>query len=112
LIARMNSIALGGVARERACTPDLGCTGTVVARPVTGGDAYASAKIGEEQMRVPVADEELVVDKRPVVKEDVIISKPPVEERDTVEADLRKERVDVQKTGRVRVKDNDRNSNR
>lgn len=63
-------------------------------RPVeamTGRDAT----IGEDEIRIPLHAEEVVVEKRPVVKEEVVIGKRVVEERDTVEADVRRERLDV-----------------
>lgn len=58
---------------------------------VTGHDAT----IGEDEIRIPLHSEEVVVDKRAVVKEEVVIGKRIVEERDTVEADVRRERLDV-----------------
>jgi uncharacterized protein (TIGR02271 family) len=45
---------------------------------------------------VPIVEEELVVERRPVVKEEIVIKKKAVRETRTVEADLRKERVDVE----------------
>jgi uncharacterized protein (TIGR02271 family) len=66
-------------------------------RPATG-DTPREARIGEnEEIRMPVFEEEPVVEKRPVVKEEVIIGKQKVEEKDRVETDLRKERVDVER---------------
>jgi hypothetical protein len=59
---------------------------------------------GEEIIRVPVVEEELVVQRRPVVKEVVIIRKRTITEERVVEADLRRERVEVDHTndaGRV-----------
>ena len=78
-------------------------------RPVRGSDAYGSAHIGEDKVRIPVSEEEVTVEKRPVVKEEIVVSKRDVEQRDTVEADVRKERIDVERTGRSHVRDRDRN---
>jgi hypothetical protein len=50
---------------------------------------------GEEIVRVPIVEEELVVERRPVVKEVVVIRKRAVEEQHVVEADLRRERLEV-----------------
>jgi uncharacterized protein (TIGR02271 family) len=69
-------------------------------RPVEGGRS-AEAHIGEDEIRVPVVEEELVVDKRPVVKEELVVSKETVTERDTAEADVRRERFDVKHEGRA-----------
>jgi uncharacterized protein (TIGR02271 family) len=44
---------------------------------------------------VPVLEEELVVTKRVVVRERVIVRKRTTTERRRIEAELRKERVDV-----------------
>ena len=63
-------------------------------RPVTEHTA-ASAEIGDEQIRIPVREEELVIDKRGVVKEELVISKERVTDTETVETDVRRERFDV-----------------
>lgn len=71
---------------------------TVERRPVSGGRA-ASGKpeIGENEIRVPVMEEEVVAEKRAVPKEEVVVKKHKVTDEKTVEADLRKERVHVDK---------------
>jgi hypothetical protein len=51
---------------------------------------------GEEIVRVPVVEEELVVERRPVVKEVVVIRKRAVPTERVIEADLRRERVHVE----------------
>jgi uncharacterized protein (TIGR02271 family) len=79
-------------------------------RPVTGSAASRDVQISAQEIRVPVTEEEAIVEKRPVIKEEVVISKRPVEERDTVETDVRKERIDVEHHGDVRARDrNERN---
>jgi len=55
-----------------------------------------SASMGDEEIVVPVREEEVVVEKRPVVKEEVVISKKPEQTRQTVETDLRREKIDVE----------------
>ena len=69
------------------------------------------AEIGEDEVSVPVVEEEDVVDKRPVVKEEIKVRKDVVEDEQVVEEDVRKEDVDVddQTTtrGRGRVTDVD-----
>lgn len=53
----------------------------------------------EEIVRVPIVEERLVVERRPVVTEVVTIRKRLVRDGErTVEADLRKERVEVERT--------------
>ena len=81
---------------------------TVERRPATGmtaGTSAASGTIGSDEIRVPVMAEELVVYKRTVPKEEVIIRKQTVQETKTVEADLKKERVDIRPTGDVDTRD-------
>lgn len=70
-------------------------------RPVSGDVRGATARIGEDEIRVPLTEEELIVEKHPVVKEELVVSKERVEESGSVEADLRKERFDVDDTGRA-----------
>ena len=55
----------------------------------------AVAEIGEDEIVVPVVEEEVVVEKRPVVKEEVRIRKEVVEESEVVEEDVRREEVEV-----------------
>jgi uncharacterized protein (TIGR02271 family) len=62
-------------------------------RPVVSGER-ASATIEAGEIRVPLVEEEVVVEKRPVVKEELVIGKRVVEEREVVEADLKKERFE------------------
>ncbi len=44
---------------------------------------------------MPLTEEEVVVEKRPVVKEELVVGKRVVEERDVVEADVRREKFDI-----------------
>jgi uncharacterized protein (TIGR02271 family) len=55
----------------------------------------SEAQIGDDEVRVPVTEEEVVVEKRPVAKEEVRIRKDVVEDTEVVEEDVRKEEVDV-----------------
>jgi uncharacterized protein (TIGR02271 family) len=67
---------------------------TVERRPISDRSAAASAKIGEDEIRIPLMAEEAVVEKRAVAKEEVVIRKRQVTDEQTVEADLRRERLD------------------
>jgi uncharacterized protein (TIGR02271 family) len=59
-------------------------------------DRVASeAEIGDEEVSMPVVEEEVVTEKRPVVKEELRIRKDVVEDEEVVEEDVRKEEVDV-----------------
>jgi uncharacterized protein (TIGR02271 family) len=61
--------------------------------PVEG--EATEAEIGDEEIRVPVTEEEAVVEKRPVAKEEVRIRKDVVEDTEVVEEDVRREEVEV-----------------
>ena len=67
---------------------------TVERRPITDRSAAANAKIGEDEVRIPLMAEEAVVEKRTVPKEEVVARKRQVTDEQTVEADLRRERLD------------------
>ncbi len=62
-------------------------------RPITNADA-SNAQIKEQEIRVPLMAEEAVVEKRTVGKEEVVLKKRQVTENKTVEADVRRERLD------------------
>jgi uncharacterized protein (TIGR02271 family) len=68
---------------------------SVERRPVTEARLGSDPRIGEDEIVVPVTEEELLVEKRPVVKEEIVIKKHAVEHTEEVDADLRKERVDI-----------------
>ena len=73
---------------------------TVERRPVT--DARATdARFENDEIRIPLTEEEVVVDKRTVAKEELVVKKHQVEDQRTVEADLRKERAEVHSEGDV-----------
>jgi uncharacterized protein (TIGR02271 family) len=61
----------------------------------TGERGASGVDIGEDEIRVPIIEEEIVVEKRPVVKEEIRIRKNVVEEEEVVETDVRKEEVDI-----------------
>lgn len=63
------------------------------------------ADFREEQVRIPLRDEEVIVEKEPVVKEELVVRRRPVEETEDVEADLRRERADIERHGRIYRKD-------
>jgi uncharacterized protein (TIGR02271 family) len=66
-----------------------------VERVPVEGEA-SEAEIGEDEVVIPVTEEEVVVHKRPVIKEEVRIRKDVVEETEVVEEDVRREEVEVE----------------
>jgi uncharacterized protein (TIGR02271 family) len=72
-------------------------------RPIAEGDrASAQARIEDDEVRIPLHEEEIVTEKRTVPKEELIVRKRQVEDTQEVEADLRKERADIDTHGDVR----------
>ncbi len=67
---------------------------SVERRPVSA-DTPRAGKISEDEVRIPLKAEEAVVEKRAVPKEEVVIRKETVAGEQKVEADLKHERVDV-----------------
>jgi uncharacterized protein (TIGR02271 family) len=53
------------------------------------------AEIGEDEVSMPVVEEEAVVGKQSVVKEEVRVRKDVVDDEEVVEEDVRKEEVDI-----------------
>jgi uncharacterized protein (TIGR02271 family) len=66
-----------------------------VERVPASGEA-TEAEIGEDEVVVPVTEEEVVVGKRPVVKEEVRVRKEVVEDTERVEEDVRREEIEVE----------------
>jgi uncharacterized protein (TIGR02271 family) len=67
----------------------------VEGQAISAEEGTAAPEIGEKEIVVPVVEEEVVVEKRPVVKEEVRIRKDVVEDTEVVEADVRREEVEV-----------------
>jgi uncharacterized protein (TIGR02271 family) len=61
--------------------------------PVDG--AATEAQIGEDEVIVPLTEEEVVVEKRPVAKEEIRVRKDVVEDTEVVKEDVRREEVDI-----------------
>jgi uncharacterized protein (TIGR02271 family) len=85
---------------ERIVVPRKRVEVTVERVPVEGQAISAEGETAEPEIRedeivVPVIEEEIVVEKRPVIKEEIRIRKEVVEETEIVEEDIRREEVDV-----------------
>jgi uncharacterized protein (TIGR02271 family) len=86
--------------RERIEVPKKRVEVTVERVPVDGstpdeGGIAASPEISEEEIVIPIVEEEIVVEKRAVVKEEIHIHKEVVEDVEVVEEDVRKEEVEI-----------------
>ena len=70
---------------------------TLERRPITDPAMAAGTQIGDDQeIRVPLMREEAVVQKQAVPREELIIRRRIVTENKTVDADLRRERLNVE----------------
>lgn len=75
--------------------------------PVAADSRRDDVEIGEQNIRIPLSAEEAVVKKRAVAKEEVVVGKRAVEETRKVEGDVRKEKIDIKKSGRAKDTDTD-----
>lgn len=78
---------------------------TVERRPATGMGTEAS--IGEDEIRVPLMQEEVVTEKRVVPKEELVIKKHQVQGEQVVEDTVRRERAEVNRMGETGVVETD-----
>ena len=69
---------------------------TVERRPVDSMQAKAGTRIEDDEVRMPISEEEVVVDKRTVPKEELVVKKRQVQDTEHVEADLRQEKADIE----------------
>ena len=81
--------------REQQTVPTRREEVSVERVPVEEGRQASEVEIGDDEVSVPVVEEEVVTEKRPVVKEEVRLRKDVVEDEEIVEEDVRKEEVDV-----------------
>jgi uncharacterized protein (TIGR02271 family) len=72
---------------------------------VTGQPAATTDFRPGEEIRVPVMEEQVTVEKTPVVKEEVTVGKRVVQDTERVAGDVRKEEVRVERQGDVDVRD-------
>ena len=82
--------------RERLAVPKKREAVRVERVPMEGRRGETpEAEIGEDEIRIPVVEEEVVVEKRPVVKEEIRVRKDVVEEEEVIEEEVRKEEVEI-----------------
>ena len=74
--------------------------GVVERVPVEGREA-GQFESGQKEIRVPVSEEQVRVEKQPVVTEEVKVSKRPVEETKKISDKVRRERLRVEPEGGV-----------
>ena len=78
----------------------------VIERQAPTGEPTAASDIGPgEEIRVPVSEEQVSVEKKPVVKEEVTVGKRTVQDTERVAGEVRKEEVRVEREGDVSVRE-------
>jgi len=78
----------------------------VVERVPTTGRKVAETDINKgSEIRIPVSEEEVHIEKQPVVKEEVRVSKRQIEDTKQVGGTVRKEEIKVEKQGNANVHD-------
>lgn len=65
-------------------------------RPVSDPNTSAEIRASGDEIRVPITEEEVVIEKRPVVKEELIISKEQVQETRPVDVEVQREEFDIE----------------
>lgn len=73
--------------------------------PASGQPASGADFRSGEEIRIPVKEEQVHVEKTPVVTEEVTVGKRKVQDTQTVSGDVRKEEVKVEQKGNVDVRD-------
>jgi uncharacterized protein (TIGR02271 family) len=71
--------------------------------PVHGSAAAGAIESDARDIRIPVREEEVSVEKRPVVKEEVTVGKQTIHDTKRVSADLQREELRVETKGDVRT---------
>jgi len=78
----------------------------VIERHAPNGAPVPDSDIGPgEEIRIPVREEQIFVEKRPVVKEEVTVGKRVVQDTERVGGEVRKEEVRVEREGDVDIRE-------
>jgi len=81
----------------------------VIERRTPTGDTTGSIE-GHQEIRIPVREEQVSVEKIPVAKEEVVVGKRTVQGTEHVQETLRKEEIKIDADPNVRVRDNRKNT--
>lgn len=81
----------------------------VIERHPVSGNAPASEEIrGDQDIRIPVKEEQVRVEKTPVVKEEIRVGKRTVQDTEHVSEDIAKEEARIERKGSAKVRDENR----
>lgn len=76
----------------------------VIERHPASGREVTGQTLGDEEVRIPLMEEEVDVQKRTVVREEIEVGKRPVQETRTVSDTVRREEASVETTGNVGIR--------
>jgi len=76
----------------------------VIERRAASGTASSSGIGANQEIRIPVTEEQVHIEKTPVVKEEVTVGKRTVTDTERVSGTVRKEEVKVEQSGNVNVR--------
>jgi uncharacterized protein (TIGR02271 family) len=77
----------------------------IIERRPGSGQPSAGHKRGNEEVRIPIREDQVHVEKETIVGEEVVVGKRRVQDTKHVDANLRKEEIRVEKDGDVRIQD-------
>jgi uncharacterized protein (TIGR02271 family) len=81
----------------------------VIERRPVESERPAAGKLGvDSEIRVPLSEERVRVEKRPVVSEEVQVGKRKIQESRTVDEDVKREELNVEKEGDVQIENEPR----
>jgi photosynthetic reaction center H subunit len=89
----------------REQVPTMHEEAVVERRSITDPLRAGEATFREDEIRIPLHEEQVVMEKRVVPTEELVVRKQQVVENETVETDVRRERAEVIREGNVRETD-------
>jgi photosynthetic reaction center H subunit len=66
---------------------------TVERHPIANADMASRSDIGDDEIRIPVYEDEIVVEKRRVLKEELVVKKNAVDDAQSAAGNLRKDKI-------------------
>ena len=63
-------------------------------RPVANADSASQSEIGEDEVRIPVYEDQIVVEKRRVLKEELVVKKDAVQNAQSSQTNPRRDNID------------------
>lgn len=80
---------------------------TIEKRPVAGKEGTETTLGDEEEIKIPITEEQVEVTKKPVVTDEIVVNKETKEDVESVSDTVRKEDIDVDTEGDVSVNEDE-----